>query len=67
MSQVVTCERCQLLIVNEQHELLTRQDGLRFIVMHYKVDGEFIRWVTHQAGAAWIISQRQGLDPARGE
>ena len=67
MSQVVTCPRCQLLVVNEQHELLTPQDGLRFVVMHYKVDGDFIQWVTQQAGAARIISQRQGLDPARGE
>jgi len=45
MSQVVSCPRCQLLVVNGQHELLTPQDGLRFIVMHYKTEYDFIRWV----------------------
>ena len=60
MSQVVTCPRCQLLIVNGQHELLTPQDGLRFIVMHYKVEPAFIKWVPK-----FVLFH--GIDPRKSE
>lgn len=44
-TQRVTCPRCNLLIGTDgKHEVRTKGDRLRFVLMHYQTDPALMEW-----------------------